>query len=174
MSSLLDLPIVVFIRKPYLLLLVGFSLGMICSTAQALPNNSYVYPLMGTRISSDFGNRNHPVRKIFRHHNGIDLAAPKGAPIRVVRDGMVVFADPHSGYGNLVVVQHTNGLTSHYGHCNTILVRTGQRVRAGQIIATVGNTGITTGPHLHFEIRIKSVPFDPERFIPGLAEMAEG
>jgi len=144
------------------------------SNAHALPNTAYVYPLMGTRISSDFGSRNHPVLRVTKHHSGIDLAAPQGAPIRVIRDGVVVFADPYSGYGNLIVVKHENGLTSHYGHCRTILVKPGQHVRAGQILATVGSTGITTGPHLHFEIRMDGAPKDPERFIPGLADSAEG
>ena len=129
---------------------------------------------MGTRISSDFGVRKHPVLKKVKHHGGIDLAAPKDAPIRSIRDGTVVFADPYGSYGNLVVVSHTNGYTSHYGHCSSIKVRTGQRIRAGQVIATVGSTGRVTGPHLHFEIRKNGTPEDPERFIPGLADAAQG
>jgi murein DD-endopeptidase MepM/ murein hydrolase activator NlpD len=151
-----------------------FSSALITNAAFAMPKNAYVYPLLATKVSSDYGLRKHPIKKAVRHHHGMDLAAPKGAPIRVIKSGMVVFADPYAGYGNLVVVQHGNGLTSHYGHCNTILVKPGQRVRAGQIIATVGSTGISTGPHLHFEMRIKGEPYDPERFLPGIADLAEG
>lgn len=135
---------------------------------------TFVYPLMGTRISSDFGNRKHPVIKTVRHHSGIDLAAPNGAPIRAIQGGVVVFADPYAAYGNLIVIQHGKGITSHYGHCESIKVRTGQRVRAGEVIGAVGSTGRVTGPHLHFEIRLNGEPRDPERFIPGLAESAAG
>ena len=135
---------------------------------------SYVYPLMSPRLSSGFGPRKHPIRKIRRHHNGIDLAAPKGAPIRAVDGGIVVFADPHKGYGKLIVVIHKNGLTSHYGHLNKISVELGAKVKPGQIIGEVGSTGMVTGPHLHFEIRRKGKPLNPERFIPGLALDGQG
>ena len=139
----------------------------------AVPGGT-VYPLMGTRISSDYGIRKHPVLKKVKHHGGIDLAAPKDAPIRSIRDGTVVFADPYGSYGNLVVISHAGGFTSHYGHCSSIKVRTGQRISAGHVIATVGSTGRVTGPHLHFEIRKNGTPEDPERFIPGLADAAQG
>jgi len=133
-----------------------------------------VYPLMGTRISSDFGLRKHPVLKKVRHHGGIDLAAPHSAPIRAVKEGTVVFADPYGGYGKLVVIAHPDGLTTHYGHCDSISVRTGQHIRAGQVLGTVGSTGRVTGPHLHFEIRRNGTPVDPETMIPDLAGSAEG
>lgn len=137
-------------------------------------NEAFVYPLVGTRVSSSFGIRAHPVKRVTRHHAGIDLAAPYGSQIRAVRDGVVIFADPYSGYGNLVVVKHSNGMTTHYGHCRTMLVRPGQAVKAGQIISTVGSTGLSTGPHLHFEIRLNGSPVDPQQYIPGLGEEAEG
>jgi len=136
---------------------------------------SFVYPLMGTRTSSDFGTRRHPVIKRHRrHHDGIDLAAPTGSIIRSIASGRVIYADPWGGYGNLIVVQHDNGLTSHYGHCHTSSVRVGQSVHAGDIIGTVGSTGLSTGPHLHFEIRSHGKPEHPERYLPGLATPAEG
>lgn len=142
-------------------------------TPVSLPH-SIVYPLMGARISSSFGTRNHPVLKVTRHHGGVDLAAPVGAPIRSIKNGTVVFADPHGGYGNLVVIQHKDGFTSHYGHCDTIKVRPGQKVRGGDIIATVGATGRVTGPHLHLEIRHEGIPIDPETLIENLASAGEG
>ncbi len=111
------------------------------------PATSFVYPIVGTRISSDFGNRRHPVRRVIKHHSGIDLAAPRGAMIRAVASGRVIFADPYAGYGNLVVVDHGHGFTTHYGHCDKIRVRPGERVNAGAIIATVGSTGLSSGAY---------------------------
>jgi murein DD-endopeptidase MepM/ murein hydrolase activator NlpD len=91
-----------------------------------------------------------------------------------VKGGVVVFADPYAGYGNLVVLQHANKVTTHYAHCESIRVRPGQHVNAGQIIATVGNTGHSTGPHLHFELRVNGESIDPELVFPNLAEKAQG
>lgn len=141
---------------------------------QASSISTFVYPLMGSRLSSDYGKRKHPVRKVSQHHHGIDLAAPKDAPIRAIADGIVMYADPFGGYGKLVVIQHSNGLTSHYGHCSRITVQPGRRVRAGDIIGSVGSTGISTGPHLHFELRKSGTPVNPEKILPGLAEVAQG
>ena len=135
---------------------------------------AFVYPLSGPRVSSDFGKRRHPKLGVTRHHDGIDLAAPNGAPVRAIADGIVVFADPRGGYGNLVVVVHRNSISSHYGHLQSMDVRAGARIKAGQLIGRVGSTGISTGPHLHFEIRTDGVAGDPERFIPGLDEVGEG
>lgn len=153
-----------------LVLLTGFPGELLGS----IPGPAFVYPLMGTRVSSDYGWRKHPVVKAIRHHEGMDLAAPEGALIRAIQPGTVVFADPYAGYGNLIVIKHAKGMTSHYGHCRTIKVRTGQHVNAGEIIGTVGSTGRVTGPHLHFEIRIDGKPYNPEDLIPGLALEGEG
>lgn len=158
-------------------LLLSALLATLCFPTQfasGAPQYSFVYPLMGTRVSSGFGDRLHPVLRVVKHHHGLDLAAPKGAPIRAVRGGTVVFADPFGSYGRLVVLMHENGLTSHYGHCDTIRVKPGQKVLAGEIVGTVGSTGRVTGPHLHFEIRINGDPQDPEKFVPGIAKAAEG
>lgn len=138
------------------------------------PVASFVYPLMAPRVSSGYGVRNHPVTHAVRHHSGIDLAAPAGAPIRAIRGGFVIFADSLGHYGNLVVVDHGDGFVSRYGHCDKLKAHIGQRVTAGQIIATVGQTGRTTGPHLHFEVMLNGKPFDPDRLIPGLGAEAEG
>jgi len=136
--------------------------------------NGLVYPVMSPRKSSPFGPRNHPIHKVRRHHNGVDLAAPERAPIRAIKQGVVVFADPYGGYGNLIVVQHLNGYTSHYGHCFDMTVQPGDKVKAGQIIGSVGSTGAVTGPHLHFEIRRNGSPKNPEQFIPALGEKGKG
>jgi murein DD-endopeptidase MepM/ murein hydrolase activator NlpD len=135
---------------------------------------AFVYPVMGPRVSSDFGVRKHPIKKGRRHHDGIDLAAPVGSPIRAIADGQVMYADPHGGYGKYIVVRHVNGFTSHYGHCDAMEVGPGSKVVAGQVIGSVGNSGISTGPHLHFEIRRGGVAQDPEHYLPGLADQAAG
>lgn len=129
---------------------------------------------MGPRLSSSFGMRFHPIKRFSRAHKGLDLAAPVDSPIRAVAGGTVVFADPYAGYGNLVVIKHNGKVTTHYAHCNKIEVHPGQHVKAGQIIATVGNSGHSTGPHLHFEVRFDGEPRDPELFFPGMADQAEG
>lgn len=134
------------------------------------PLSSWVYPVLGPRLSSDYGRRNHPFRKVLRHHHGVDLAAPVGAQVRAVAAGTVIFADPYGGYGKFVVVRHNKGLTSHYGHCDSVAVSPGQSVRAGQVIARVGNSGRSTGPHLHLELRLNGVPTNPEHILPGITE----
>lgn len=119
--------------------------------------------------------RRHPVlRRMDRKHNGVDLAAPEYAHVRAVAAGIVVFADQYAGYGKLVTIKHEKGYTSLYGHLAEILVNTGQRVRAGELIGRLGSTGMSTGPHLHFEWRINGKPVDPLRVFPALAEGAEG
>ena len=98
-------------------------------------------------------------------HDGIDLAAPAGTPVRTAGEGMVLFAGPQSGYGLIVVVGHEKGLVTVYAHSRDLRVRTGQNVRPGQVIATVGESGKTSGPHLHFEVRVEGEPVDPLRFL---------
>lgn len=134
----------------------------------------YVYPVMGPRKSSGYGLRVHPIRGFSTNHKGIDLAAPVGASIRAMSKGLVIFADPYAGYGNLVVIDHGKGVTTHYAHCDKLTVHTGQTVETGQMIAEVGSTGMSTGPHLHLEVRIKGQPLNPEGFFVGLADKAEG
>ena len=135
---------------------------------------SFVYPLMRPVFSSRFGMRKHPIFKVRRHHDGVDLVAPVGAPIRAIAEGTVVFADPYKGYGNLVVIKHPNGMTSHYGHCRTIKVSPGRHIKAGEIIASLGSTGSSTGPHLHLELRLNGRPLDPLKIIPGLTLKSQG
>jgi murein DD-endopeptidase MepM/ murein hydrolase activator NlpD len=100
-----------------------------------------------------------------RHHNGIDIAAPHGTPIFAARDGRVVRATWAGGFGRLVVLDHGDGMQTWYAHASRILVRVGQQVRRGQQIAAVGCTGVCTGPHVHFEVRIHGRPVDPLRHL---------
>lgn len=118
-------------------------------------------PLQETKVSSAYGMREHPIRKRSIFHQGVDLAGKKGSPIHAVSGGTVIFASRFGGYGNLIVVRHTDRLTTHYGHCDEIGVRVGQKVYSGDVLGTVGDTGAVTGPHLHFEIRFDGRPQEP-------------
>lgn len=113
-------------------------------------------------ITSRYGSRRDPFHGQHRHHDGLDIAAEKGSPVRAVRDGVVRSAGTRDGYGNVVVVDHGDGLQTLYAHCDTLTVREGARVQAGQAIATVGDTGRATGPHLHFEVRLEGASVNPE------------
>ncbi len=110
-------------------------------------------PALGGRISSGYGYRTHPISGQQRFHPGIDIALPYGTPVRAARAGRVTFAGWRGGYGNLVILNHTEGYSTRYGHMQRFIVRAGQWVRAGQVIGYVGSTGYSTGPHLHFELR---------------------
>ena len=114
-----------------------------------------------TRVTSSFGTREDPFDKSPRRHQGVDLAHPEGTPIRAVAEGTVRFAGMSSGYGNLVIVDLPDGTQTRYAHCASLSVRTGETVRAGDNLGTVGHTGRATGPHLHFEVRENNVPIDP-------------
>lgn len=128
----------------------------------------YVFPLATERVSSAFGMRFHPIKKDTRLHAGIDLAASRGSNVRTIGAGVVVFAARYAGYGKLVVVRHADGVTSHYGHLDSISVSVGRSVKAGELLGTLGSTGWVTGPHLHFEIRINGQPLDPSALMPAL------
>ncbi|XXF80751.1 M23 family metallopeptidase [Myxococcaceae bacterium GXIMD 01537] len=94
-------------------------------------------------------------------HDGIDLAAPEGTPVRAAQEGTVLYAGEQRGYGHIVIVQHTGGLVTLYAHNKDLRVVTGQKVRREQVVATVGESGRTSGPHLHFEVRVEGKPVDP-------------
>jgi murein DD-endopeptidase MepM/ murein hydrolase activator NlpD len=98
-------------------------------------------------------------------HTGIDFGASSGTPIRAAADGVVVSAGPLGGYGNATVIDHGNGLATLYGHQSSIVVAPGQRVSRGQVIGYVGCTGLCTGPHLHFEVRVRGTPVDPMQYL---------
>ena len=106
------------------------------------------------RISSRFGSRYHPVLKRRRMHEGLDIPKPYGTPVYPARSGRVLEAGWNEGYGQLVIIKHNNGETTRYGHLSKILVRPGDMVQRGKtLVGRVGSTGISTGPHLHFEVR---------------------
>ena len=112
-------------------------------------------------ISRRFGHRSDPFHGKTRHHNGLDIAAPEGTPIKPIREGTVVSSGKRGGFGNVVVVDHGDGTTSLYAHCAELKVSKGQRVGRGDVIATVGSTGRSTGPHLHLEVHRNGKAVDP-------------
>src|SRR6185436_17696139 len=114
----------------------------------------FIWPVNGT-LTSGFGWR------WGRMHEGIDIAAPTGTPISAAASGTVIYAGWMGGYGNLVVIDHGNGLATAYGHQSSIAVGSGTYVSQGQTIGYVGSTGHSTGPHVHFEVRVNGSPVDP-------------
>jgi len=125
------------------------------------------------RVSSPFGLRTDPFTGAPREHRGVDVGAPEGSAIRASADGIVRAVGPRGGYGNAVEVDHGNGLTTLYAHASELLVAPGEIVRAGQEIARVGSTGRSTGPHLHFEVRVGGKAVDPARVLKVYASRVE-
>jgi murein DD-endopeptidase MepM/ murein hydrolase activator NlpD len=124
-----------------------------------------LHPVRNARISSHYGPRSDPFGKGRTFHGGIDFAGPLGTPIQSAAAGMVVEAQYQGGYGNVVKIDHGNGHTTVYAHNHKLLVRSGQMVMAGQSIALLGSTGRSTGPHLHFEVRVGGLRVDPRPFL---------
>jgi murein DD-endopeptidase MepM/ murein hydrolase activator NlpD len=120
---------------------------------------------VGAPVSSGFGTRVHPILGDVRMHTGLDYAAGAGVPIKAAGNGSVVWAGPRGGYGNAVIVDHRNGLATLYAHQSRVNATVGQKVTTGQVIGFVGQTGMSTGPHLHFEVRELGTPADPMRYL---------
>jgi murein DD-endopeptidase MepM/ murein hydrolase activator NlpD len=148
----------------------------ITQTFQAMPVGLQAYGVQGAavdrsrvdvmpvegRVSSVFGTRKDPIHGTERHHHGLDIAAPEGTDIRAVRDGVVRFSDERGGYGQMIILDHGDGLETRYAHCSELIVKEGEKIRAGERIALVGSTGRSTGPHLHFEARKDGHAIDPQ------------
>ncbi len=124
-------------------------------------------PVAGT-LSSPFGWRIDPMGGHQRFHGGIDIAAPQGAPVMAVKHGQVVFSDWYGGYGKLIALLHDDGTLTLYGHASALLRDVGQWVQTGEVIAKVGSTGRSTGPHLHFEVRQNGQYVEPLGFLAAL------
>jgi murein DD-endopeptidase MepM/ murein hydrolase activator NlpD len=118
-----------------------------------------------TSISSPFGYRMHPILHTRKLHTGIDIRAPSSARIVAAASGKVIYAGSNGGYGNFTMIDHGNGLVTCYAHQKRIVVSSGQHVSAGTTIGYVGSTGMSTGPHLHFEVRVNGTPVDPMRYL---------
>lgn len=121
-------------------------------------------PVRG-RISSRFGHRKHPHTQDMKLHTGIDIVALPGSPVTATADGWVVFSGDREGYGKVVVLDHGFGIQTVYAHNSSLKAALGAKVRRGELIARVGSTGHTTGPHLHYEVRKDGLPVDPKPFL---------
>lgn len=127
-----------------------------------LPNSS---PVAAAYKSSSYGWRRDPFTKRRAFHSGLDFTARRGTPIYAAGDGVVTFSKRTSGYGRLVKIDHGSGLETRYAHASKLLVKSGERVSKGQVIAKVGSSGRSTGPHLHYEIRLNGAALDPRKYL---------
>ena len=123
-----------------------------------------VWPVRGW-VTSHFGNRTSPFSGILKFHEGIDIAAQTGTQVMAPADGVVVKAGFGTGYGNMVEISHGYGMKTLYAHNSRLNVKAGQRVKRGDVIAYVGDTGSSTGPHLHYEVRVNGLPFNPVKYL---------
>ena len=123
-----------------------------------------LWPVKYGKITSKFGNRNHPVLKSVKFHRGVDIAVSLGTPVYAGIRGIVTFAGKRGNYGNLVEIKGSDGIKVRYAHLSKIDVVTGQKVLNGEKVAETGNTGMSTGPHLHYEIIVDESPVNPLNF----------
>ncbi len=131
-----------------------------------------LWPVRG-RVTAGFGQRMDPFTGEGAFHRGIDIAAPVGSLVRAASDGILFLAGPDAGYGNEVLIDHGYGITTKYGHLSSVYAVVGQEVKRGQVIGAVGSTGRSTGPHLHYEVRIYETPVNPAKYLPGSGSQAE-
>ncbi|MBH9538370.1 M23 family metallopeptidase [Novosphingopyxis iocasae] len=124
-----------------------------------------IEPVSGYRLTSYFGNRSDPFSGGRGNHHGIDMAAPTGTPIYATADGLIERAGWVNGYGNFIEIEHGNQVETRYGHLSRLNVESYQRVKKGDLIGYVGSTGRSTGPHLHYEVRIAGKPVNPLSFM---------
>jgi murein DD-endopeptidase MepM/ murein hydrolase activator NlpD len=123
-----------------------------------------VWPVRGW-VTSPFGNRTSPFSGILKFHEGMDIAAQTGTPVVAPADGVVIKAGFSTGYGNMVEISHGYGLKTVFGHNSRLNVKAGQRVKRGDVISYVGDTGSSTGPHLHYEVRVNGLPVNPIKYM---------
>jgi murein DD-endopeptidase MepM/ murein hydrolase activator NlpD len=139
--------------------------GTLAHNSERMARIPSIMPTAGW-LSSNFSlSRFHPILHYARPHEGIDVSAPMGAPIVAPAGGVVQRVTWETGYGNVLEIDHGDGIVTKYAHCSKIVVRPGQKVRRGQIIANVGSTGLSTGPHVHYEIHVNGKVVDPLTYV---------
>lgn len=146
----------------------GMGPGFSFQPADGTPSiKGMIWPTLSkwTRISSPFGRRFHPIDKVYKGHSGVDIAIPLGEPLFAVADGVVTYSGVMGGYGNLVEINHGNGIVTRYAHNHYNITKKGAQVKRGDQIAVVGSTGKSTGPHIHFEVRVNGSPVNPMPWI---------
>ena len=151
----------------------GLSLARMEALERGLLSVPQVSPTAAPYVSSSYGYRADPFTGGGAFHAGLDFPAPLGAPIYAAARGIVTFVGQKQGYGNVIEVSHGNGLMTRYAHMSGFRAHTGQQVGAGDVIGAIGNTGRSTGPHLHFEVRINDQPVNPRPFLEALPHVLE-
>jgi murein DD-endopeptidase MepM/ murein hydrolase activator NlpD len=135
------------------------------ASATAASLKGFINPAKG-KPTSGFGLRMHPIFRETRQHNGVDFDGATGDPAWAAKEGRTLYAGTMSGYGNVIILDHGNGVSTLYAHLSKILVSQGVAVKKGEVIGLIGSTGLSTGPHLHFEVRVGGTPKDPMLFLP--------
>jgi murein DD-endopeptidase MepM/ murein hydrolase activator NlpD len=126
-----------------------------------------IWPVIGGEVTDSYGVRGNPFGGgSSEFHSGQDIAAPRGTPVLAAADGVVTQAGTQNGYGQIVVIDHGNGMTTRYGHLSKIEATLGQEIKRGELLGQVGSTGRSTGPHLHYEVRIGDVAVSPSHYLP--------
>ncbi|RLC31784.1 MAG: M23 family peptidase, partial [Deltaproteobacteria bacterium] len=133
--------------------------------SRLLASTPSIRPIDGGWITSRFDYRISPFTGLREFHHGLDIAARIGTPVMAPADGTVIFSGKKGTLGNSIIIDHGNGIITRYGHLSKCMVKRGQTVKRGDLIGKVGNTGLSTGPHLHYEVRKHGVPVDPEKYI---------
>jgi murein DD-endopeptidase MepM/ murein hydrolase activator NlpD len=129
-----------------------------------LKSTPSIWPVKGW-LTSTFGYRSSPFTGRRELHKGLDIATRSGTPIIAPADGLVVFAGREGGFGNMIIVDHGYGITTRFGHCSSLEAKLGQKVKRGDVIARIGSTGRSTGPHVHYEVAVNGVSVNPSRYI---------
>ncbi|MDP8239507.1 MAG: M23 family metallopeptidase [Candidatus Hatepunaea meridiana] len=141
---------------------------------EILAHTPSIRPVEGGHISSSFGRRRDPFTRCWKHHNGLDFSLERGTPVFATAEGAVIYAKRTPGFGKIVIIDHGYGYNTAYGHLNVFNVAKGQKVKRGQKIGEVGNTGRSTAPHLHYEVRIDKKAVDPiDYFFEGYANIGK-
>ena len=129
-----------------------------------LKSTPSIWPVKGW-LTSTFGYRSSPFTGRRELHQGLDIATRSGTPIIAPADGLVVFAGREGGFGNMIIIDHGYGITTRFGHCSSLEVKLGQKIQRGDVVARVGSTGRSTGPHVHYEVAVNGVSVNPSRYI---------
>jgi murein DD-endopeptidase MepM/ murein hydrolase activator NlpD len=132
---------------------------------EALDATPSIYPSVG-RVTSTYGIRRDPFTRRATFHNGLDIANRKGTPVYATATGLVIQSQRNGGHGKQIILNHRNGIKTSYSHLSQLIVKEGETVEKGQLIAYMGNTGRSTGPHLHYEVWVKGSPTDPADYLP--------
>lgn len=158
-------PLTTTIQKKIVQTIIPKVTNKSATNIKQLMGSKTFWPVEWLGVTSNYGIRFHPVLNRYVKHKGVDLRARVGDKVRAFNSGTVTFTGYMDGYGNLVVISHSGGLETRYGHLNSILVQNGSVVKKGMVIGTAGATGRVTGPHLHFEVRMNGREIDPTKYL---------